>query len=366
MSILSGLLSECICDAKELGEALGFSESERLEAEKIIEKYPMRITPYYLSLIDKDDREDPLRKLCIPNSFEYSEGGLADTSGEQLNTVVTGMQHKYANTVLILSTNSCAVYCRHCFRKRMVGVPSHEVGDSIPDMTEYIKKHPEIDNILISGGDSFVSENSRIKEYLDAFSELESVRFIRFGTRVPVVMPKRVYDDPELLGMIKEYTKKKNILIVTQFDHPREITEESKKAIDALISCGVTVRNQTVLLRGVNDSPKVLSELMNGLVCINVSPYYVFQCRPVLGVKNQFQVPILKGEEIMRQTKGYLSGIAGSYRYVLSHPAGKIEIIGKSGDETVFKFHEAKDPKNQGRVFTRKLKDNECWLDEIH
>lgn len=362
MSVLSDLLSECVCDANALGEVLKLSESERSKLELIIKTYPLRITPYYLSLIDKEDPDDPVRKLCIPQNTEYSEGGSKDTSGEISNTVVKGMQHKYKNTVLILSTGSCAVYCRHCFRKRMVGVESGEVADSIPDMVSYVRNHPEIDNILISGGDAFVNDNSRIREYLEAFTAIDSVRFIRFGTRVPVVMPKRIYEDPELVDMLRAYSQKKKILVVTQFNHPKEITNEACKAVDALNSAGIDLRNQTVLLKGVNDSAEIMAELMNRLVCINVTPYYVFQCRPVLGVKNQFQVPLLKGEEILRKTKGLLSGVAGSYRYVMSHPEGKIEIVGRLGDELVFKYHEAKDSADQGRIFTKKLTD-ECWLE---
>ena len=363
MSILSDLLSECVCDAKGLGEALELSEGERSDLEDIIKTYPARITPYYLSLINKEDRSDPIRKLCLPGKTEFSEGGFADTSGEALNTVVTGMQHKYKNTVLILSTGSCAVYCRHCFRKRMVGVKNTEVAESIPDMVSYVKANPEIDNILISGGDAFASENTVIRDYLEAFSAIESVKFIRFGTRIPVVMPKRIYEDQELLEILREYSKRKKILVITQFDHPREITEEAKKAVDALNLSGIAVRNQTVLLKDINDSEQVLSKLMNALVCINVAPYYVFQCRPVLGVKNQFQVPLIKGEEILRKTKGLLSGVAGNFRYVMSHPSGKIEIVGRLDDRLVFRYHEARDPKDQGRVFLRHL-TGECWLED--
>ena len=251
---------------------------------RIIQRYPLCVNPYYLSLIDRDDPNDPIRKMCIPDIHEFSEGGQADTSGEADNTVIQGMQHKYRQTALILSTNQCAMYCRHCFRKRMVGASSDEVARQIPAMAEYVREHTEINNVLISGGDAFMNADETIEKYLRCFTEIPTLDFIRFGTRIPVVLPQRIVQDDKLLGILETYGRKKQIIIVTQFNHPRELTPDAVQAIKALGSVGCIVRNQTVLLKGINDHADVLAQLMNGLVSNGVIPYYIFQCRPVEGV----------------------------------------------------------------------------------
>ena len=347
-----------------LKQYLELTDEESVQLQNIIKKYPLRVTPYYLGLIDKADKNDPIRKLCIPEIMEYSEGGQEDTSGEHENTVVKGMQHKYRQTVLILSTKSCAVYCRHCFRKRLVGAKDDEIADDLEAMAEYVKSHKEIKNVLISGGDAFANENDRIEEYLETFSAIENVELIRLGTRVPVVMPERIYEDRELLDILERYNKKTQLMVVTQFNHPRELTGEAKRGVSELLKLGVNVRNQTVLLKGVNDLPQILAELMNGLVSTGVIPYYVFQCRPVLGVKNQFQVPIARGEEILKKAATMMSGQAKSFRYVLSHPSGKIEILGSFEGEMLFKYHQAKAEKDRGRMFKVRLKEDQCWLND--
>ncbi|MCR5526228.1 MAG: KamA family radical SAM protein [Lachnospiraceae bacterium] len=363
MNKLNELLQETIDDVDRIENILGgFKDST--EIKRIAERYPIKVTPYYLSLIDRSTLDDPVRKMCIPTAFEYSDGGEEDTSGESSNTVIRGMQHKYHETVLILSTNQCAMYCRHCFRKRLVGLSSDEIATFIPEMVEYIKKHKEVNNVLITGGDSFMLSNEVIKKYLESFSKLENIQFIRFGTRIPVVLPKRIYEDEELLELLKEYGKIKQIAVVTQFNHPHEITEESAKAIKALNKAGCFVRNQTVMLKGVNDNPKVLAELMNRLVSKGVIPYYVFQCRPVKGVLNQFQVPIRKSLKIIDRAKSMMNGQAKSFHYVMSHPTGKIEIIGEDENGSViFKYHQAKNDADQNRIFKRDLGENQSWLE---
>ena len=181
-----------------------------------------------------------------------------------------------------------------------------------------------------------------------------------------MTLPERIYGDEELLELFERYAKRKTLFVVTQFDHPRELTEQAKKAVWALMSRGVQVRNQTVLLRGVNDSPEVLGELLAGLTRIGVSPYYVFQCRPVRGVQGRFQVPLAEGIGIVDGAKAMQNGIGKSIRYVMSHPRGKIEIIGRlPGTEgMIFKFHQNKYPADSARIFTRKLSPTDTWLDE--
>ena len=361
------LLQDSYRNISDLQSFLRLDGNEIRELQKISEKYPICIPSYYLHLIDADDRQDPVRKMCVPDLMEFSEGGKKDTSGESENTVIQGMQHKYRQTALILSTNQCSMYCRHCFRKRMVGLSSEETVAYLPEMAEYVGARPEINNVLISGGDAFLNSNQVIEEYLRYFSGISHLRFIRFGTRTPVTLPQRItQDDGELTDLLTRYNKKKQIMIVTQFNHPKELTEESYRAVQMLRESGCIVRNQTVLLKGVNDRPDVLAELMNGLVSYGIMPYYVFQCRPVEGVKNQFQVPFIRGIRIVDEAKALMCGPAKGFRYVLSHPTGKIEILDAEEDGSViFKYHQAKYDRDQSRIFRKKIGTQQCWLGEI-
>ncbi len=355
-------LENCYRSVSDLKDRFSFSDEEVSRLMEIEEKYPVCIPEYYLDLIDVDDRRDPIRKMCIPDAMEFSSGGEKDTSGEADNTVVQGMQHKYSQTALILSTNQCAMYCRHCFRKRLVGLSSEEIASHLPEMRDYVSSHTEINNVLISGGDAFLNSNEVIERYLKTFMPIENIEFIRFGTRTPVSFPYRITEDEELLRILERYGRDKSIIIVTQFNHPKEISEEAVKAVKLLLSAGCMVRNQTVLLKGVNDSSDVLSTLMNKLVSTGVMPYYIFQCRPVEGVKNQFQVPLVKGVSIVDEGKNRMSGPAKAIRYVMSHPRGKIEILGRVGDELLFKFHQAKYKEDEARIFTRPVVMDECWF----
>ena len=210
-----------------------------------------------------------------------------------------------------------------------------------------------------------MNPNRVIERYLRALTEIENLDFIRFGTRTPVTLPERIYGDMELLDLLEKYGRKKAVCAVTQFNHPRELTPEARRAVDALIERRVIVKNQTVLLRGVNDDPAVMAELLSGLTAFNIVPYYVFQCRPVKGVKGHFQVPLLEGIKITDNAKGHQNGFGKCIRYAMSHPRGKIEIIGNlPGGETVFKFHQNKYGDDEAKIFTRKLSPEHCWLDE--
>lgn len=349
---------------EDLKKRINFSPDEEQRMAEILEQYPMSITPYYLSLIDFNDEHDPIRKMCIPSVWETDLDGSFDTSGEAGNTVISGMQHKYKQTAMILSTNCCAMYCRHCFRKRLVGLSEDEIAHQLTDMVAYIQKHTEISNVLISGGDAFLNSNQRIEELLSLLCDIEHLDYIRFGTRTPVVFPKRITEDQQLQDILNHYKQKKQIYVVTQFNHPREITPEAKEAIDILLSLSVPVKNQTVLLKGVNDEPEILGELLKKLTGIGVSPYYIFQCRPVKGVKNQFQVPIKKAYQIIEQAKNMQNGSGKCFRYCMSHVSGKIEILGE--DEKGFmimKYHEAKKDRDTGRIFSVDLKEDQAWLD---
>ncbi|HPF88749.1 MAG TPA: KamA family radical SAM protein [Candidatus Limiplasma sp.] len=346
----------------QVAEKLHLSSEETKRLERIANQYPMMIPDYYLRLIDPDDPDDPIRKMSVPSYFEAEREGSFDTSGEQTNTVLPGLQHKYAQTALILSTSECAMYCRHCFRKRLVGASDDEIAANFGAVVGYIREHKEISNVLISGGDSFMISNMMIRRYLEAFAQMDHLDFVRFGTRTPVTYPQRINGDAELLKILHTQGQKKQIYIITQFNHPNEITPQSTEAVRRLQAAGLIVKNQTVLLRGVNDDPKTLGTLLKKLTRIGCVPYYIFQCRPVKGVKGGFQVPLFDGVKIVDRAKAMQNGHGKHLHYCMSHPTGKIELLGKApGGEMITKYHEAKDPDNYGKVLYRKTEADQCW-----
>ena len=350
----------------DLKEYVELSPKEEKQLRKVIKRHPMSVSRYYLSLIDWNDPGDPIKKMAIPGVNELDIAGSYDTSGERENTKMHGLQHKYAQTALILATNRCATYCRHCFRKRLVGLPNQEVIRRFEMATRYIRAHEEIDNVLITGGDPLILPTRVIERMLEMLTDIKHLNFIRFGSRVPVTFPERIVEDEEFLDMLKVYSlNDRRCYVVTQFNHPREITSQSIEAVDRLIGSGVPVNNQTVLLKGVNDDPETMAKLQNKLIGIGVNPYYIFQCRPVKRVKHHFQVPLYRGYEIIEGAKRKLNGHSKRFKYIMSHRTGKIEIVGVMDGEIYFKYHQAKNPRNIGKFFKRKLNREAGWLDDL-
>lgn len=358
-------LEDNIYPLKKISKLGNLTQSELEKIQKIIQIHPMRISNYYFSLIDWSDPKDPIRKMAIPSLDELNQEGDYDTSGEAKNTKLPGLQHKYPQTALILATNRCATYCRYCFRKRLVGLPTKEILNRLEDAAEYISNHEEINNVLISGGDPFVLSNELIERFLRALMEIENIEYIRFGSRTPVTLPSRL-NDPYLLDLFRKYSRlDKRIYVATQFNHPKEITPQSICAVNNLIKSGVLVNNQAVLLRGINDNSVILSKLLKELVRIGVVPYYVFQCRPVKRVKYHFQVPLLEGIRIVEQAKTFCDGLSKRFKYVLSHKRGKIEILGSKKNKIYFKYHQAEDSRKLGKIFSSKLSKMAGWLDNL-
>lgn len=351
--------------AEQLAPILGWTPEETARYSEVIRRYPMLIPPYYLSLVDPTNPEDPIARMCVPSLAELEAGGSQDTSGEADNTKIEGLQHKYAQTALLLSTNQCAMYCRHCFRKRMVGLSDAELNKRVDEAVAYVSEHREINNVLVSGGDAFMNPNHILERYLRELTAIDHLDFIRFGSRVPVTLPERIYGDEEFLDLFEKYGKRKALFLVTHFNHPRELTEQAARAIRAMIERGVPVRNQTVLTRGVNDSGEILAALLSGLTRLGVMPYYIFQCRPVTGVKGRFQVPLADGLRIVDEAKSRLNGIGKAVRYAMSHPRGKIEVVCRMPNgETLFKFHQSKYAEDSARPFSVRLSPTDTWLDE--
>lgn len=208
-----------------------------------------------------------------------------------------------------------------------------------------------------------MNSNATIKRYLELFSPIDHLDLIRFGTRVPVVLPMRIYEDQELLDILNFYNQKKQIYVVTQFNHSQELTPEAYKGIQKLLKAGIMVKNQTVLLKGVNDNSQTLGALLKGLTRWGITPYYIFQCRPVSGVKAQFQVPLEEGYKIVEGAKAMQNGQGKTIRYAMSHVTGKIEILGLLPDgQMLFKYQQAKYSEDMGRIFSQKMKPGQAWL----
>lgn len=358
-------MNKNITSIEQLKKTYPLSNQDEQWMKKVIALHPMSISRHYLTQINFADPDDPLKKMVIPSKYELDKAGSYDTSGEQSNTKFLGFQHKYAQTVLILATHRCASYCRFCFRKRMVGLSKDEIFQNINRAVNYINKHPEVNNILITGGDPLVLSTRVIRKFLEKLTAIPHIDFIRFGTKVPVYLPQRIFGDEELLEILQYYQTKKQISFVVQTDHSREITPEMITAVEGLKKTGIILNNQTVLMKGVNDDPQVMAKLQNQLVSIGINPYYVFQCRPVKRVKNYFQVPILEGYRIVEKAKRMLNGHSKRFRYVMSHKSGKIEILGTLDDKMLFKYHQAKDLRNAGKIFMRKINPKAAWLNEF-
>ena len=360
-------LAKNITTADDIVKRVSLSEEEQEKIRQYTEKYPMSVPEYYVNLINWDDPDDPIRKIAIPRTDAFKQDGVLDTSGESSNTVLQGVQHKYRATVLVLTSPACAMVCRHCFRKRFVGKEDTEIAQNPAEVAGYLKEHPEVNNVLLSGGDSFILDNEKIKGWLDAMTQVDTLDFIRMGTRVPVSFPERINSDPELLEILKKAGEKKQIYIVTQFDHPRELTEEAGKSVKLLQEQGIVVKNQTVLLKGINDDPAVMGDLLRKMSSVGIVQHYIFQCRPVVGAMNYFQVPLTQGIKIIDEVYKNQNGLGKAADYAMSHPTGKIKILGELDGKTVFQYKQAKNPENTGKVFMLDSDDERCWIgpDEI-
>ena len=355
---------ENITSAEELRKVLPMTDEEYRLIHEEAERFPMAVSRYYCSLIDPSDPDDPIRKMAVPSSTGSSLEGLLDTSGEHSNTVLPGIQHKYRQTTLVLVSSQCAMYCRYCFRRRLVGYEGEDPTARVEDLVGYLHEHPEINNCLLSGGDAFIQGTEELAKWLDALCEEPQLDFIRFGSRTPVTFPSRITGDAELLDLLSRAGKKKQLYLITHFNHPRELTPEAVAAVRALQDRRIIVKNQTVLLKGVNDDPEVLGTLLRKVSSYGIVQHYIFQCRPVVGATNYFQVPLLEGSRIVKAALAMQNGLGKCADYTMSHVTGKIRILGEMGDgELVLQYKQAKDPSRIGAIFTRKVEPDAKWLD---
>ncbi|WP_339132636.1 MAG: lysine 2,3-aminomutase [Candidatus Electrothrix sp. GW3-4] len=305
---------------------LDLGEEKRKHIQQTIEKFPLSITPYYLSLIDTENFEnDPVFMQAVPSirELDRSNEDMADPLHEDKDSPVPGITHRYPDRVLFLVSNVCAMYCRHCTRKRKVGdvdnIPSKK---AIEQGLDYIRNTPMIRDVLLSGGDPFLLPDEYLDYILTELGKIEHVEVVRIGTRTPVVLPYRITD--ELVNMLKKHHP---VWINTHFNHPRELTESARIALAKLADAGIPLGNQSVLLSGVNDCPRIMRTLVHKLVTNRVRPYYLYQCDLSEGLTH-FRTPVGKGIEIIESLIGHTSGFSVP-TYVIDAPGGggKIPIM---------------------------------------
>ena len=337
-----------ITTVDQLSQFIPLSSEEKAQIRLVTRRYPLSVTPYYLSLINPDDPDDPIRKQAIPSILEVTMGriGCEDPLEEKRDSVVPGLVHRYPDRVLMVLTDICPMLCRHCTRKRewrnggWVRTP-----DEIEKMLAYIRQNKQVRDVIISGGDPLTLSTSRLEDVISKLREIGHVEIIRIGSRFPVVLPQRI--DDELCAMLSRYGP---IWLNTHFNHPREITAESAAACDRLVRSGVPVNNQTVLLLGINDTVKTQMELCRGLLRIKVRPYYLFQCDEVQGTEH-LRTPVETGIKIIEGLRGHTSGLAvPTFVVDLSHGGGKVPlqpdyVLAETGEELILRNY-------TGRLFS--------------
>ncbi|HEX7390322.1 MAG TPA: KamA family radical SAM protein [Acidiphilium sp.] len=356
-----------------LERMLALTPDERAAVIRRTGNLPIAVTPYYLSLLSRDDPNQPLRRTHIPvgNEFLQGIGEDPDPLHEDHDTAVPGLVHRYPDRVLFLATGFCSTYCRYCTRSRMVGETNGEYSFSVSQWekaAQYIEAHPEIRDCLLSGGDPLSIGDDKLEWLLDRLRRIPHLEFLRIGTKIPVVMPQRI--TRRLTRMLKRFHP---LWMSIHFTHPDELTPETIEACARLADAGIPLGSQTVLLRGINDSLEVMKPLMQGLLRARVKPYYIYQCDPVSGSEH-FRTPVEKGLEIIRGLRGHTSGYAVP-QFVIDAPGGggKIPllpdyVVGREGDDlllTNFEGGTYRYPDPGGRVGAAEnlLRDHEFLFD---
>ncbi|MFO7727935.1 MAG: KamA family radical SAM protein [Desulfonatronovibrio sp.] len=343
----------------------GIPQKELEQIKPVMDKFEFKSNDYYLSLIDWDDPEDPIRRIIIPCQEELDQWGKLDASNEKKYSIMPGVQHKYRSTVVFLASDICGGYCRYCFRKRLFIYPEQkEFLTDYEAACDYVRQHKEINNVLITGGDGLMLTTGKLEKLIKKLRTIDHVKIIRIGTKLLSYNPYRVLNDPELCEMISRYSLPgKRIYFMLHFSHPKEITEVSLKACDKLIKSGGILCNQTPLLRGVNDDPQVLGDLFNKLSYMGIAPYYIFLCRPTVG-NLTYAVPVEEAFHVFQTARGMCSGLGKRAKIAMSHADGKIEVVAMTEDNIIFRIHRAADPDDTGKVFICKRNPSAYWFDD--
>lgn len=342
----------------------------------VLKAFEFRVTSYYAGLIDWSDPSDPLRQIVLPDVCEVDSTLDFDASDEQASTRVRGLQHKYAPTALLLVNDVCSSYCRFCFRKRFTLATSDEhhirsqgaeseketTFDITPGL-DYIRQHPEIDNVLITGGDPLMLSVGRLESIIARVKSISHVKTVRIGTKVPAFDPDSISD--KVLSMLRQMCSDEcQIYLMVQFNHHRELTSRACAKLEAILAHRLVLCNQTPLLRGINDSADEMVLLHRRLAELGVAPYYVFHCRPTTG-NERFLLSLQEGLAIVNEARARLSGLAKRFRYVGSHATGKIEIVGVIGSDLILRYHEARDACDENRLISWPACRPVSWFDEV-
>ncbi len=338
-------LKNSVRTTDQLSRFIHLSENEIRPDHAINNSLPIRITPYYLSLLDRENPEQPLRKSVVPvfDEFLKSPGEASDPLSEEHDSPVPNIVHRYPDRVLFLVTGFCSTYCRYCTRSHMVAKDKCHIGVKAwePGL-QYIRDHEEVRDVLISGGDPLTMPDAHIEYLLSKLRAIKHVEIIRIGTKVPAVLPQRI-----TRSLVSIFRKFHPLFLSIHFTHPDEITPEVKDACEKLANAGIPLGSQTVLLKGINDNVPVMKKLMHELLKIRVRPYYLYQCDPILGSAH-FRTPIETGLEIIRGLRGFTSGYAVP-QYVVDAPGGggKIPLLpdyfqGREDEYVLLKNYEGK------------------------
>lgn len=332
-----------ITTVEDLKKVINITPEEEEGIHNALKTLRMGITPYYALLMDKDDPNCPVRKQAVPTLYEtyISDADLDDPLHEDTDSPVPGLTHRYPDRVLLLITDMCSMYCRHCTRRRFAGQKDDESPlDNIDKAIEYIRNTPVVRDVLLSGGDCLLVSDERLEYIIKKLREIPHVEVIRLGSRTPVVLPQRI--TPELVEMLKKYHP---VWLNTHFNHSKEVTPEAQQACRLLADAGIPLGNQSVLLRGVNDCVHVMKKLMHDLVKMRVRPYYIYQCDLSAGIEH-FRTPVSKGIEIIEGLRGHTSGYAVP-TFVVDAPGGggKIPVmpnylISQSPDKVILRNYE--------------------------
>ncbi len=307
-----------ITKVEELKEVINLTAEEEEGVRESLKILRMAITPYYASLMDPADPHCPVRMQAVPTirELDFGEADMEDPLFEDVDSPVHGLTHRYPDKVLFLITDQCGMYCRHCTRRRLAGQTDHERDKSTIDAAiGYIAEHDEIRDVLLSGGDPLLVSDERLEDIISRLQAIDHVDIVRIGSRAPVTLPQRI--TPALCELLKKHHP---IWLNTHFNHPKEITPESKRAVEMLADAGAPVGNQSVLLKGVNDCPTIMKKLVQDLVKIRCRPYYFYQCDMSRGIEH-FRTSVAKGIEISEALRGHTSGYAVP-TFILDAPGG--------------------------------------------
>ncbi len=349
----------------DAGRLKGLSSDERRVAAHVADTYSFRANDYYLSLIDWNDPDDPIRRLIVPHCDKLADWGALDASNEAANRVARGVQHKYGDTVLLLCSQVCGGLCRYCFRKRLFLRGNDETSACVDEGIDYIAEHPEVTNVLLTGGDPLMLSTDRLVDILDRLRRIRHVRIIRIGSKMPAFYPWRILDDARLVDALRRFsTPESRLYLMAHFDHPRELTQPAVEAIDRVLRAGVVCVNQCPVVRGVNADAGVLAHLFRELSFVGCPQYYLFQGRPTAG-NQPYEVPLVESYLLSEAAKRQVSGLAKRARLVMSHATGKIEMVGLDDRYIYLRYHRARDAEDLGRFFVRQRDDSAYWLDDL-